>query len=150
MLEQLRNLYAALTLLLKDPRVRLYLAAKKSIGLKLTNIPEVGCVDALEKLHFNEFKKNISGSTSTITLYKCLQTNKGYAKVNIPLTGDIIVSPTNGRSIGHCGVLIGDGLITSNSSYTGRWSQNYTMDSWNALFCKQKGLGVHYFRKLSV
>lgn len=63
--------------------------------------------------------------------------------------GGIVISPTEGRNIGHVGLLGpgsgSDRLIYSNSSSAARWKQNHTIGSWKARYVDRKGLKMRFF-----
>lgn len=64
--------------------------------------------------------------------------------------GGIVISPTEGRRVGHVGILgpsTGDGgrLIYSNSSSAAMWKQNFTLDRWVARYKTSKRLEVLFF-----
>jgi hypothetical protein len=58
-----------------------------------------------------------------------------------------VISPTQGRVVGHVGIVLeADGRIASNSSSRALFVQNYTMASWRDAFVTRKRLGMHLFR----
>jgi hypothetical protein len=66
------------------------------------------------------------------------------------LPGDIIVSPTgygNGTMPnGHTGVISDNNRIYSNDSATGKWLQNYTVQSWTARYKLSGGYPCNVYR----
>jgi hypothetical protein len=81
---------------------------------------------------------------STAEMYNELRNGMGIpVDANNPPPGSIIISPTtDGGAIGHVGIVGYDGLVYSNSSGTGLWSQNYTVSSWNRYFGANRHLRV--------
>jgi hypothetical protein len=80
-------------------------------------------------------------------LRRCFDGN--IAEADVP-AGGIIISPTEGRNIGHVGLLgpaaeNGRRLIYSNSSSAALWKQNFTLDSWIQRYRVRKGLKVRFY-----
>lgn len=88
---------------------------------------------------------------STYQLYEKLLSGGIFEPVSVPMAGDVIISPTgtgNGTlPNGHTGIMGENGLIMSNSSATGNFTQNYTLESWNARYKDIGGFPVYFFRK---
>lgn len=83
----------------------------------------------------------------TVELHKCFIENFSESQIS---AGGIIISPTQGRNIGHVGLLgpsttANDRLIYSNSSKRKVWSQNRTLDSWREYYSAGKHLSVLFF-----
>ncbi len=86
--------------------------------------------------------------TYTPNLFAALKNNPHFKPTLDPVPGTIIVSPTKGSVIGHCGVYIGPDTIASNNSFggvKGLFTANYTRQSWRDYFIKGKGLKGYFF-----
>ncbi|AUW47332.1 hypothetical protein [Rhizobium leguminosarum] len=80
-------------------------------------------------------------------LKRCFGSN--LKEADVP-AGGIIISPTEGRNIGHVGIMgpvTGDDkrLIYSNSSSAAIWKQNFTLKTWVERYRDRKGLKVHFY-----
>jgi hypothetical protein len=139
-------------------RVKLYLSALQSLGVDASPLDEApdeyGCADSVSQIITKTFPNAIKGSVSTAELYKQLSTSKDFIKVSQFKFGDIIISPTGSAkslgaiSVGHTGIVGEDNKIMSNSSATGTWLENYTIQSW---VDRYRGLGnfpIYFFRKI--
>ncbi len=86
---------------------------------------------------------------STRTLCAHLAASAAFEEVAVPFYGDIILSETgtgNGSvPNGHTGV-VGKHGIMSNSSQTGTWEQNYTLDAWKRHYADKGGMPTRFFR----
>jgi len=142
------------------PRERLYIVAKKNLVPAHDVSPqdiandEVACVESFDCIHFEAFGTYINGTKNRVTLstieaFKIL--SKNWLKVANPLSGDVILSVTgtgNGRvSNGHIGI-VGKTHIMSNSSFSGCWEANYTLETWMRYYMLKGGLKTHFFRKV--
>ena len=85
-------------------------------------------------------------------MYKSLNASSLFIKIDRPEEGDIIISPTgfgNGNlPNGHVGIVSKDGMVMSNDSATGVFTENYTMDTWKARYRDIGGYPVYYFRRV--
>lgn len=149
--EQLEKLQVAWQNLQKLPRIKLYNAAVASLGYDASpkdQAPDdLACAETVSLL--------ISKVTlfptilGTYTLYTRLLNDKRFIQTRDPKPGDIIISPTgmgNGRLVGHVGVIGVGGVIMSNSSYTGKFEKNYTLQTWYNRYGKLGGFPIYYFR----
>ena len=85
----------------------------------------------------------------TATLFQYLIKSPEFQQVMVPESGDIIISPTgmgNGSMQGHVGIVGKNGTIMSNSSATGKFMSNYTIDTWTKRYHDKGGIPVYYFR----
>lgn len=83
--------------------------------------------------------------TGTWTLLDTLKKDKRFKITTEMKAGNIIISPTGagyGNMRGHTGILLGNGQIASNTSDTGLWTNNYTIDSWVARYRTRGGMPV--------
>lgn len=83
---------------------------------------------------------------STRNMYPALQQLAERVPWNEATAGDIVISPTQGKNIGHVGIFIDDQRICSNSSGARMWKQNHTKSGWQAYYSTQKGLILAVFR----
>lgn len=136
----------------KSNRELLYEAAKASLGKAIapTEISELGCAIAVNKIHEKAFGTQIGGDTSTYRLYLALKDSPLFNEVKEPLFGDVVVSPTgfgNGTlPHGHAGYVAKHGIL-SNDSISGLFEQNYTMESWKFKYVTQGGFPMRFFRR---
>jgi hypothetical protein len=84
-------------------------------------------------------------SQSTRDLFNELVSG-GWQEVDLKTPGAVIVSPSkdmNGKTVhGHTGIVGENGVIYSNSSATGLWKQNWTVDDWRKHYAP---CGCHAF-----
>lgn len=83
------------------------------------------------------------------------QKSPSFMELSEPVYGCIIISATgtgNGSvSNGHVGIVgkntspDGSVWVMSNSSMTGTWEVNFTLNSWKRYFQNRGGMSVHYF-----
>jgi hypothetical protein len=108
----------------------------------------VGCAESVTRiLHTLGIVPRII--TGTYTLYEFLNTSPRFVKVTTPYAGDIVLSPTglgNGRIQGHTGIVDKDNRILSNDSWSGKFSSNYTLLTWEARYKVKGKLPVYYYR----
>jgi len=112
-LAKANELLAKLKSMHENNRVRLYKTAVSYIGTDVTPsdiIPdELDCANTVNTLHIRAFGYAIGGGASTWLLHKALQHSPYFTKVDIPLPGDIVISPSghgNGKlSNGHVGIV---------------------------------------------
>ncbi len=137
-------------------RLILYNAALKVIGLDASPNDEApdeyGCAETVNSIHAMAFHIPIGGDVSTYRMYRALLNHKLFNKVDKPLEGDIVISPTgygNGVvSNGHVGIVSEAGRIMSNSSSSGRWGESYTLNSWKKRYVDRGGYPMVYFRRV--
>lgn len=111
---------------------------------------EVACAETLSTL-LNLAYGNVPLEVSTIKLDRWLSNpQNGFTRVLDPIEGDVIISPTQGTRIGHCGVVMENDLIASNNSFginKGKLTKNYTLIAWKKYYENQLKLETHYYRK---
>lgn len=111
---------------------------------------EYGCAEAVNRIFKECFGNEAGGDVSTARMYESIRSSYRFAKVVVPMPGDIVISPTgygNGSlQNGHVGIVSEKGRIMSNSSATGLWEENYTIESWSKRYQIQGGFPVVYFR----
>lgn len=135
---------------------RLVAAAKAALGQCLwegTGVsPEVACAISVNIVHYRAFGVEIGGGASTQALYQVLLKHPSFKGVPTPEPGCIVISPTGYGTNpnfphGHVGI-VGNYGICSNSSETGMFSENYSIDSWNEQFRTIEGFPVNYFQRI--
>ncbi len=113
---------------------------------------ELGCAETIYDILLTAFpfRVGFSFTVSTYTLYNALRSSKKYIKVDMPLEGDIVISPTGygsgGLSNGHVGIKGELDKIMSNSSSTGKLEENYTMKTWKERYVDN--VTTVYFMKM--
>lgn len=137
-------------------RNKLYLMAVLSLGRDASPNDiapdEYGCAETVNAIHKKAFGFEIGGDISTCRLYQAIQKSKFFIKVDQPLEGDVIISPSgmgNGNlPNGHTGIMGKNGVIMSNSSATGLWTENYTLETWRNRYAVKGGYPVLVFRRI--
>lgn len=111
-----------------------------------TSNGKLACAWAVNEIAKQALGRPIGGGLSTIRMHEALRTTADIVR-DTPRPGDIVISPTQGRIVGHVGIVLEpDGRIASNSSSRALFVQNYTMASWRDAFVARKRLGMHLFR----
>lgn len=121
------------------------LATNKAPG---TNGGVLACAWAVNKVVHDATGRSVDsdGGVSTIRMLDALRSGRGTPVLaDQPVAaGAIVISPTQGTTHGHVGI-VGDGeLIYSNSSALAMWKQNFTIASWKQQY-EAKGLEVLFF-----
>ncbi len=137
-------------------REKLFKAAKGSLGKDISPgdlvNDEVGCAESVSKviqIVFPDFPTILG----TAALNTKLQNDKRFRQTSDPAKpGFIIISPTGSGlgklAHGHTGIFGEKDRIMSNTSSTGKWTDNYSLTAWIAYFRTKGGLKVHYFEPL--
>ena len=112
---------------------------------------DLGCAYGVNQVVQNALGQPIDNSLSTTQMYSDLSGSSNFTQVQGGLgqaaPGDIVISPTQGGTTGHVGIVGSDGGIISNSSSQGGVMQeNFSASSWNNTYSSQKGLPVYVFR----
>lgn len=139
-----------------EQRENIYFEARSSLDNDVTPkdiVPdEYGCAEAVTAIVTKALGSFPEGSISTYQMYRSFLSSPNWIKVDVPLRGDIVISPTgygNGKlSNGHVGICGMDGKIMSNSSADGLFKENYTIASWKDRYVTIGGYPVCYFRKV--
>ena len=135
---------------------RIYEVAFSFLGKDVTprdNTPDaVACMEVVNEIVRLATGKPIGGGASTYLGFAALHDEKRFLKINNPLTGDIIISPSGysskGYKNGHAGI-VGKHHILSNFSDTGKLEDYYTLETWRKQFGEIMGFPVFYFRVIS-
>ena len=138
----------------------LYLSALNHIGRDAspndTAPDELGCAESVNEIHRSTFGDYISSRNilSTYWLYSDLKARSDFVRIENPVPGDIIISPTGyGRGNGHVGIVGEHNIVMSNNSsrdeqgVRGVFDANYTTKSWYNRYSRL-GFPVYYFRKV--
>lgn len=143
-----------------DPsaRGRLYITAVSYLGTDASPNDiapdELGCAETINAIHKKCFGFEIGGDVSTYRMYPVLLKSRFFIKVDSPLEGDIIISPTGYKlqystlRNGHAGIMGKEGIIMSNDSFTGLFSENYTLETWKARYVIAGGYPMVFFRRI--
>lgn len=132
-------------------REKLFRIAKECLNRDMAPTEdEFGCAEALNTVFAKAFGSPIGGGLSTYRMYDILRNDSRFEKVSQPLSGDIIMSATGHGSgklrNGHVGLVGDNGNIMSNSSYSGKWEYNYTLDVWKRRYKDYGGFPMDFFR----
>lgn len=126
----------------------LYESAKAYLGEDASwrNIApkELACAESVSSI-IQHIYPDFPIEVSTIRLEKVLDGDQRFEYTTDWKPGTIIISPTNGESIGHVGIFGTDNKIMSNTSLTGMWEQNYTLDSWIRRYRSKLGLKIYFY-----
>ncbi len=147
--------------IVKSPRERLYEAAVSCLGTdaspKDAAPDEVGCADSVNNVYFKAFGEYIEnpGILTTSMFAAMVDRADKWVRVTDPEPGNIIISPTGFSTYtdlpikhGHVGIFGKGGVIMSNSSSTGKFEENYTLDTWVDRYRKKGGYPIYYFKRI--
>ena len=89
-------------------------------------------------------------SPNTSDMYRQLENSSQFERVSISSAkpGDIIISPSEGRKIGHVGIVGRHGQVYSNNSYSARFKHDFTVKTWKKYFVNYRDLDVYVYRKV--
>jgi hypothetical protein len=119
----------------QDALAKLLARAKTDVGVLSTSNDsgtengQLGCADAVTRILHDELGFSLPKTLSTEELFDELVA-AAWIKTQLLTPGAVIVSPSCAAMHGHTGIVGENGLIYSNSSATGRWTQNWTVDGW--------------------
>jgi len=108
---------------------------------------EVGCAESVSTI-LHEVYPDFPVKVSTIRLNEFLKADKRFKATLEAKPGNIIISPTVGKTIGHCGIFTEGQRILNNNSKNGLWQNTYSLDSWVKYFRYQKGLHLYFYEPL--
>lgn len=116
---------------------------------------ELGCAETVTTILHTLFP-DVPVLIGTAQLYDFLKDSPNFALVGTPMAGDIIISPTgfggfNGIKNGHTGFIGDHDTIMSNTSLppnTGKFTQNYTYQTWVARYKTLGGYPVFVYRRI--
>jgi len=135
----------------------LYYTAKGCLGLDLVdhNIapPHLSCALQLNAVYKKTFGREIGGGASTARMYKILESDSRFHRVDGYEVGAIIISPQilnddgTVKVQGHAGIC-GKTHIISNNSLTGKIDTFYQLDSWKKYYEGVLKLQTFFYRVL--
>jgi hypothetical protein len=141
--------------------LRLYTTAKSKLGFDASprdRAPDrLACADSFACIYKEATGDPIfDGVVGTAAIHKIVISNPQkfeIVKIEDALPGDGINSPTGYGDFkkmphGHCGIIGVDGRIMSNSSETGKWIYNFTLETWTRYFRDIGGYPIIIFRPL--
>lgn len=107
----------------------------------------LGCADTVNMVYLEALGKEIvSNLVSTVQLYDTLRTDsKRFRKTDTIKAGTIVISHTVGSNVGHVSIADTATQLMSNSSSSGKFMRNYTVDSWRKYFVEGKKLSMEYY-----
>lgn len=131
-------------------REKLFRISRSCIGLDVSRYyDDVGCMETVNKLYELATGKPIqAGLVSTIRGLEIFESDKRFEETVNPRPGYIIISATQGKNIGHVGVLSNNGKILSNNSSNSRIDEHWTRTKWIENYTNKKGLTTRYFKVL--
>ncbi|MES2409550.1 MAG: hypothetical protein V4509_04620 [Patescibacteria group bacterium] len=139
-------------------RLILFATAVKALGTDASPADvapdEVGCAETIYDILGAAFPLNVgfAFTVSTSQLYRSLLASPKYIRIDQPLEGDIVISPSGygngGLSNGHVGIKGELDKIMSNSSATGTFEENYTMQGWKDRYVAIGGYPMAFFRRV--
>jgi len=134
---------------------RLYQESLKWIGKEASPFDsapdDLACVESLASIIRYSIIRDFPIELATWRFLTLLRNDKRF-KATLDLTaGNIILSPSwsgNGKIRGHTGILGEKHTIMSNSSSTGLWEENYTIDNWIKRYRNLGGMPIYVFEPL--
>lgn len=143
------------------PPQKLYAAGVACMGIDASPNDvapdEYGCMETVDNVYKKAFGTFMDGTlnhptVSTTLGYRLMSASKKFQLVAIPEPGDIIISPTgyghnSNMPNGHVGVVVKYGIL-SNNSFTGKFEENYTLQTWKNRYSTLGGYPVRFFRPL--
>lgn len=151
MQQKLQLLRQLLNLLLLRKSEYIYQEALNHIGVDAS--PDdlvddvVGCAESVSAILQKHI--NMPIITGTYTLFDYMNKSTNFARTDIPMPGNIIISPTgmgDGSMRGHVGIVGKNDVVMSNDSYSGKWMANYTIPAWRARYSGQGKMPVYFFK----
>ena len=128
------------------PAGKLFITAVCSLGTDASPNDvapdELGCAETVDTIFKKAFGDYINGpvvTLSTNVLFNRFIQGNGFTELQTPVPGCIVISPTGYGTNpqmpnGHVGIVSMDGRIMSNTSATGLFMENYTLDTWKARY----------------
>jgi len=123
-------------------------AAKSYLGKDaspLNEAPsELACAETVSFL-LNQTFGNFPKQLSTIKLKAQLDNDNRFTPTTEYKAGVVVVSPTQGKKIGHAGICLSDTRIASNNSFNGKFEDNYSVNAWKLSFEMKQGLSTFLY-----
>lgn len=145
----------------KSSREKLYETAVACLGTDASPNDaapdELGCAETVNEIYYKAFGEYIEtpGLSTTKLFAAMLDRADKFVRVTEPEAGNIIISPTGFSKIadtpiknGHVGIFGKEGKIMSNSSATGKFIENFTIDSWVERYKRKGGYPIYYFKRV--
>lgn len=131
--------------------IKIYDMAKRCLGTSLSGTePALGCAITVNNLFQKALGKPVGGGYSTQAMYPFLKDLKRFYKVEVPLPGDVIISPTGSGHLahGHVGIMAYEGILSNNSD-TGLLSEHWVrLSDWIQHYASEGGMIVEFYRVL--
>lgn len=109
---------------------------------------ELGCAESVTTI-ISQMLPDFKIEPATWLLKEKLDADHRFERVTKAERGVIILSPTfsgNGTVVGHVGIFGNENKIMSNSSATGTWEYNFTLESWLKRYRDKGALKVYYYK----
>lgn len=110
-----------------------------------TNRGRLACAWAVNRIARFALGKPVGGGLATAEMVKVLRVNDLRVSRDDAQPGAIIISPTQGGSVGHVGIMGEGDVIYSNSSNMGNWHQGPNFQRWMAYYGGEKRLPVEFY-----
>jgi hypothetical protein len=116
-----------------------------------TNNGHLACAWAVNEVVRQALGHPIGGNLSTDGMFDALESKNIGKRIDqgTATPGSIIISPTEGDTHGHVGIVGEGGKIYSNSSEEGLFEQNYDFDKWTKRYKDKLGLDVLFYDVVS-
>lgn len=151
MQQKIQQLKEILNLLLNLKSLTIYQTALNHIGVDASPADlvddVVGCAESVTVILQKHI--NMPIITGTYTLFDYMNKSGNFARVDIPMAGNIVISPTgmgDGSMRGHVGIIGMNDVIMSNDSYSGKWMANYTVQAWRARYSGKGKMPVYFYK----
>jgi len=109
---------------------------------------ELGCAESVSMV-IRKILPDFKIETATWLMKDQLDADSRFKRVTEAERDVIILSPTysgNGTVVGHVGIFGGSERIMSNSSTSGTWEYNYTLQKWVDYYRGKGGLKIYYYK----
>jgi hypothetical protein len=110
-----------------------------------TNNGRLACAWAVNEVVNRAIGSPVGGGLSTIQMSKALVAKHREVSESEAGPGMVVISPTEGKNVGHVGIVGADAVIYSNSSKRGVFTDNFTIESWKAFYKARKNLSVKFY-----
>lgn len=132
-------------------REKILQAAKDALGTDASPMnlapQELSCAEAVSNI-VKKVYPSFMLTVSTIELDRFLTSSPYFKSTKIPKPGSVIVSPRQGNTPGHTGLFLTADRIASNDSRTGKFQENYTLQTWIEEMRKKRGLRIYFYEPL--
>lgn len=109
---------------------------------------ELSCAEGVANILNKVYPSVPRNIISTNILDKHLSDSTHFKSTKIPKPGSVIMSPRQGTTPGHCGFFLTSNRIASNSSKTGLFEDNYSLDSWVREMRDKRKLKIYIYEPL--